>query len=245
MGLTETAFAWEDQEAVEAARDGLRRSLRYPWYDVDSDTLRRLDAVPRTPPPEARDWQWNPTPIWQNRWSWSIAGFWDFVQVLVWIVLGAFLLGMVFVLVRAFLRNETTGSTDSQGARGRTEGIDDAQQLDNLPFAVRRGRIDLLAQARLHYERGEYSDAVIFLFSYQLVQLDKHHLIRLAKGKTNRQYLRELRPRRELFQLVNQTTISFEQAFFGKHVLSRGQFERCWHELDQFHQFTSGMPQAD
>ena len=35
---------------------------------------------------------------------------------------------------------------------------------------------------------------MIYLFSHQLVQLDRHQIIRLAKGKTNRQYLREVGP---------------------------------------------------
>ena len=57
------------------------------------------------------------------------------------------------------------------------------------------GRLDLLAEARRHYQAGNYGAAIVYLFSFQLVQLDQRQIIRLAKGKTNRQYLREVGPR--------------------------------------------------
>ena len=40
---------------------------------------------------------------------------------------------------------------------------------------------------------GDYGMAIIYAYAYQLVELDQHHAIQLRKGKTNRQYLRELR----------------------------------------------------
>jgi hypothetical protein len=73
------------------------------------------------------------------------------------------------------------------------------------------------------------------LFSYQLVALDKRHVIHLAKGKTNRQYLRETRSREPLKNLLQRTMISFEDVFFGHHDLSRERFEESWQSLDEFH----------
>ena len=55
--------------------------------------------------------------------------------------------------------------------------------------------MDLLAEARRHYQAGNYGAAIVYLFSFQLVQLDRRQIIQLAKGKTNRQYLREVGPR--------------------------------------------------
>ena len=71
----------------------------------------------------------------------------------------------------------------------------DADRVEALPFHVRAASGDFLAEARRLYDAGHYSEAIVYLFSYQLVQLDKHHVIRLAKGKTNRQYVRETRQR--------------------------------------------------
>jgi argininosuccinate synthase len=65
--------------------------------------------------------------------------------------------------------------------------------------------------------------------------LDKANRIRLVRGKTNRQYLGELRESPELADLVGQTMIAFEDVFFGERTLTREQFEACYRRLDQFH----------
>jgi hypothetical protein len=105
-----------------------------------------------------------------------------------------------------------------------------------LPFQLKRPTGDFLSEARRLYEAGQYSEAIVYLFSYQLVALDKRHVIHLAKGKTNRQYLRETRSRESLKQILHKTMISFEDVFFGHHELSRERFEESWRELDEFHQ---------
>jgi hypothetical protein len=92
-----------------------------------------------------------------------------------------------------------------------------------------------LAEVRRLYEAGNYDQAVIYFFSFQLVQLDHHQFIRLEKGKTNRQYLRELHAHRSLRGLVEQVMLLFEDVFFGGRQLSRNQFDVCWQRLDEFH----------
>ena len=67
-----------------------------------------------------------------------------------------------------------------------------------------------------------------------LVELDKQGLIRLTKGKTNRQYLREVAAIDELRQILQRTMIAFEDVFFGNKDLTRAAFEECWRELDVF-----------
>ena len=73
----------------------------------------------------------------------------------------------------------------------------------------------LLGQAREYYLAENYDEAIIFLFSYELVELDRRSLIRLAVGKTNRQYLRELGARTALASLLGQTMVAFEDVYFG------------------------------
>jgi hypothetical protein len=99
---------------------------------------------------------------------------------------------------------------------------------------VAAGRLDLLAEARRHYEAGNYGAAIVYLFSFQLVQLDRRQIIRLARGKTNRQYLREVGPRISLRKLVEQTMVAFEDVFFGNRQLRRDRFESCWARLEEF-----------
>ena len=98
------------------------------------------------------------------------------------------------------------------------------------------------AQARTHYEQGNYSEAIIYLFSYELVELDRSALIRLAKGKTNRQYLREAAATRSMKPLLERTMVTFEDVFFGRRTLDRSGFEACWKQLDEFQSLLAGVP---
>jgi hypothetical protein len=117
-----------------------------------------------------------------------------------------------------------------------SHGATEADRIESLPFHIARPQTNLLAEARRHYLAGDYGEAMIYLFSYKLVQLDKSHFIRLARGKTNRQYLGELRRSLPLWRILYSAMVAFEDVFFGHHPLSRERFEACWNRLDEFHQ---------
>ena len=97
----------------------------------------------------------------------------------------------------------------------------------------------MLGEARRHYREGNYSEAIIYLFSHELVELDRFALIRIAKGKTNRQYLRELGPSPPLRPPLELTMTAFEDVFFGRRALDRAGFEACWNQLPVFEQLLS------
>jgi hypothetical protein len=135
------------------------------------------------------------------------------------------------LLIRAFLKREATGDD----SRKRTDvDAGEPDRVDALPFQVRRPQGDLLEEARRHYASGNYDEAIIYFYSFLLVELDKGQLIRLARGKTNRQYLREIRRQPLLFELLETTMIAFEDVFFGRHSLGRDRFESCFHRLGEF-----------
>ena len=224
-----------DPWAVQAARDGLRETNNYPWYDAEEDNLRQLEFEPPTPPPEARDWELN-LPQWQTQqrnWNWNI-GFWEGIQWVVWAILVIFLVVSIGLLIRVMWQHDRMPGQIS-AAMQQDALAREAEQIENLPFPVERPKSDLLGEARHNYELGNYGEAIVYLFSYQLVHLDKHQLIRLAKGKTNRQYLRELRDRQGVRGMLRQTMIVFEEFFFGDHVIEKNRFEACWRRLDDFH----------
>jgi len=151
------------------------------------------------------------------------------VKLLAWTVLAIALGTLVYLLLRAFLAREPAESRPTQ-----LPDDGDAARIQSLPFPVAAGAIDLLAEARRHYQAGNYGAAIVYLFSFQLVQLDRRQIIRLAKGKTNRQYLREVGARAGLLQLIEPTMVAFEDVFFGNRTLERQRFESCWSRLDEF-----------
>ena len=223
----------EQDDPVRSTKDVLARGGRFPWYDRANDDVRRLNMVPRESDSQ-RDVTWTgttTTPAAAPRRMPRFSLFGGFLQWLGITVL-VLLLGVIaYLIATSFLKDETS---ESVAVRKVVESRRDADRVEALPFHVRAASGDFLAEARRLYDAGRYSDAIVYLFSHQLVQLDKHHVIRLAKGKTNRQYVREARHRPLLRSVLETTMVAFEDAFFGHKTLSRETFERSWDRLNEF-----------
>lgn len=233
-----------ENDPVELGREALAGSGRFPWYDRRQDDVRRLNAVPRKPVPNRGDkWASQPaspaatttSPGWNFDWFGPVLQ-WTGLTVLV------LLLGLIAYLVATSLLSEEV--SESAALRKIVETRRDADRVEALPFHVRAASGDFLAEARRLYQAGQYSEAIVYLFSWELVQLDKHHVIRLTKGKTNRQYLREARHRPSLAAVLNQTMLAFEDAFFGRKVLSREAFEQAWSQVTGFQAELQNLEQA-
>lgn len=223
-GGAAVAAEQSDSAAIEQGREALSGSRRFPWYDGDKDAVRRVRvSVPLNSP----QFNTKPRPT-GGRWNFS------WLELVMWTFVLAVFAGLAYLLVRAYLdREDHAASMPSAAARA---ALDDALRIEALPFRVRSGPWGLLDEARRHYEQGDFRQAIVYLFSYQLVEMDKRQIIRLAKGKTNRQYLRETRRRPLLESLVAQTMVVFEDVFFGDYPLDRGRFESCWLRLGEFEQ---------
>src|SRR5207253_2223269 len=142
------------------------------------------------------------------------------------------LLGLIaYLIATSFLKEEVS---EFASVRKVIESRRDADRVEALPFHVRAATGDFLAEASRLYQAGKYSEAIIYLFSFELVELDRHHVIRLAKGKTNRQYVREARGRPLLRAVLETTMVAFEEAFFGNKTLPRELFERSWTRVNEF-----------
>ena len=157
------------------------------------------------------------------------------MKILWWAIIVLIVVGLVVLVV--FAVRYLSSSSAARGGEGEDDAAlkSEVDRIENLPFRIKRPFSDLLSAARRAYEAGNYNEAIVYLFSYQLVHLDKRRLIRLSKGKTNRQYVRELRTREEISSLIVQSMLAFEEVFFGNHSLSRPRFEDCWNRLDEFH----------
>jgi len=208
------AIAAVPSDSVQAGRDVFEQG-RYPWYDAERDALR-----PLTLPPSR-----------VNREPFQFDG--SFLRYLAWAVLAAALAMLVAFIVYA-VRNRTKQPLSSKKAAPAHRAA-----VESLPFMTDRSQGDLLGEARRHYQQGNFSEAIIYLFSYQLVELDRFALIRLAKGKTNRQYLRELGKSPPLRPPLEMTMTAFEEVFFGRRALDRAGFEACWSQLPLFEQLIS------
>lgn len=235
-------------EAVARGREALdhRWSGSYPWYDAEADEVRPIEI---SKPPRLKDCKGRcsargsgdgPARRGESKdWDlgWDLGGFSPVVAEIMkwmfWLAVAAILLLVVFFLIRTYARGDLRWA---KAKRQPKSDSDEARRIEALPFPVRAAQSDFLAEARRLYQQGQYGEAVKYLFSYQLVQLDKHRVVRLTRGKTNRQYLREIhrRGRRGLVGLFEQTMLAFEDFFFGNHPIDQMRFEACWSRLGEF-----------
>jgi len=223
-----TLGATDPNESVVAGRDSLDRWWwsEYPWYDSSADGVRRIDLA------EPWFWDWD----WLDNFDWS--GLFppfpsSLFEWLAWIAILAILVWLTWLLVRAY-RSGRRSRVALATRIAKLSDTDQRERIEALPFPVKVTQLDLLAEARRHYRQGDYGEAIKYLFSHQLVQLDKHQLIRLTRGKTNRQYLRELGRHASIRRLLERTMVTFEDFFFGNHLIERERFEWCWTRLEQF-----------
>jgi hypothetical protein len=209
LALRPAFGAAEDGDPVEAGREALDGWWGYPWYDKAADDFRPLDLRP----PTQYDWQLA-----------DLSGLEVFAWAAILTLLALLIVWLVYLLVR----------TDPVKHAARpASGNRPDNRVESLPFPLECPVGDLLAEARRRYEQGDYAGAMIYLYSHVLVQLDRQHVIRLARGKTNRQYLRETAAQPDVRTMLEPLMLSFEDVFFGRRPLDRARFESCWRQLDR------------
>lgn len=221
------------EQAVEGGREALQSMKLMPWYDPTKDELKPLrlgrERVEEYPVDPGQGFEFDlPT--------WLVDIFGDLIRVVGYVLLFALLALVVYLIIRAYL---LTKGLSKKGKRKASQGLElsaDIDRIENLPFELEAPRGDLLEEARRRYEMGDYRNAIIYLYSYQLIRLDEHQFIKLTLGKTNRQYLREVRQMPPLARILEQTMVTFEDVFFGQYKIGREAFESCWQNLSSFHQ---------
>lgn len=162
--------------------------------------------------------------------KWNFGTFLGGLSILAWALIGLVIAAVVGLLFWAFLRMQPNVPIEDDPLRRRSM----ADSIKHLPFEMDSESGDFRLAAHNGYLAGDYRKAMIYLFSHVLVSLDQKGHIRLRKGKTNRQYLRELRSYRPLANFYQRVMVPFEATFFGDHELGKQEFESCWNQLDQF-----------
>ena len=210
----------EPAAAVDAARDSFGPA---DWYDAENDEFRPVEL--KAPRPSRQGGSWGIT-------------FGGWLRFAAWLLF-ALLLGLVaWLIVRAFLNRENQQLTmlDELDLR-RTKP--DITRVEELPLILSTPPEDYLSAAHRYYQRGEYGPAILYLFSHQLLELDRGHWLYLVKGKTNRQYLREVSraaaaAREELAAILEGTVLLFEEVYFGKRIPPREAIDQAWRQIDRF-----------
>ncbi len=208
------------EAAIESTRESMDSSWDYPWYDAEQDRLRRISLPSQ--------WDWWPnlnTNMSRPNLSWF--------KYVMWSLVVAVFAACVYFAWKYYRARFAEASVPRE-QQAAPAGREDSARVEDLPFELSATGDNLRELAAYHYQQEKFGAAAMYLFSHQLFELDRQQLIQLRKGKTNRQYLRELLPHARLRKLLEQTMVVFEDSFFGNHRLSRERFESCWRELHEF-----------
>lgn len=232
-------------QPVEQGREALANIPQANWYDSESDGVRTIPVpretkMPDTRPGTAKKKAAAPAPAAPGTWNWPNLGGMSLASIFMYSIL-IIVLGLItYLIYRAIGAGGATASSSYAPEQLEDEKSRQVDRVEHLPFEVKKKDGNLLDEARRCYESGNFNEAIVYLFSFQLLELDKGHIIRLAKGKTNGQYLREAGRNRDLRKILQGTMNAFEDVFFGNRTLTRDRFERCWNQLTQFNQHLAG-----
>lgn len=257
--------------APQAADDLVTESLEsmgsLPWYDRESRQVNPVDVAPRLDDSVNRDSRWVPKPKKAKKASRSSNNFttgntgntgpasyplflqWifaNFSTIIGWVLFAISLVALITMLVFLVMRMEPTEdiktATSSSGDSEPT--AEELAKLEHLPIEVATNQGNLLERADQLRQTGRLGEAIIYLFSQRLLQLDRCHAIRLSRGKTNQQYLRELRGRADLQGVMQRTVASFERSFFGGYSLTTEEYDRIRNEQASFDAFLAASREA-
>lgn len=224
VGPPSFACAQTDLSDPDQATEAVGKALGSPnWYDRAADDFRPIRVkAPKLPSSSG----------FPNFWFWG--EIWRF---LFWTLLFVLLAVIAYYAVRAFLAREASQAVDLEETQERRPG--DITRVEELPVALATSPDDYLFEAQRRYRQGDFGMAIVYLFSHQLLQLDRRHWLRLVKGKTNRAYLREVRRASapaapELAAITEQTMLLFEEVYFGKRLPPQGEIDAAWGRIDRF-----------
>jgi len=215
---------------VEDSADAAKAALReggFPWYDPDTDRVKpiwtpkrpwlkwigdRLEIMAKAVDKFWRRFHFGGTP--------GLAGAGELPMTA---VLLAALLAFVVVLIALWSRREYTAADRS----GDPSSVGREARLSDLPEGVRPGSSDPWSEALRRRAAGDLGGAVVCLFAYQLLTLDQMGLIRLAPGRTGRQYVQKIHQAR-MVDSLEATLALFEDVYYGRKLPTLEAFEAVW-----------------
>ena len=115
----------DPDRSIEAGREALDQWGRYPWYDAETDSVRQINFPDSGDVEVLVDVAEGPT--------FTLVGGMG-LQVLGWLVIGALLVGLAYLLIRAYLMWRPPPRRAAGDARARRDG---RSPVGRLPRRVR------------------------------------------------------------------------------------------------------------
>ena len=215
--------AWEAQDVNESYEKGLRE-IKQPWLSRDGMSVEYVPLRPIDPEEEKAREPETPAAL-------PAINLESFFENFYWVCVVLFAILALAVLAYAS-RLVYIRARDARDLEEEPETR--ARRLETLAPEARDRYDDLLAAATDAYARGDYRAAIIFYFSWLLVEMDKRGFVLLDKGKTNLEYWSELEGTGALRDIYRAVMRRFESVYFGGMAISQEVFDRVWTLRDSF-----------
>jgi hypothetical protein len=216
--------------------DPVKPALRegsYPWYDPDTDRVKPIWRA-------KRPWQkWigqrlenlaKAVEKFLSRFRFGrLSGGGVSGELIMTTVFLAALIAFLVVLVGLWSRRGLSAADRS----GDGSVIGRSARLADLPEGVRPGSGDPWSEALRRRAAGDLGGAIVCLFAYQLLTLDKLGLIRLAPGRTGRQYVQTIHDP-QFVDSLEATLGLFEDVYYGRKLPTLEAFEAVWRRAQVF-----------
>ncbi len=218
-GTTLTTYAaTSDAQAVADGKMALQRAQRFPWYDRVNDSVRPVELPEPEelrPPKQPVDANWLRPVVWS----------------LLIVAAAGLLLAVAIGLTKWRRANSAPVKTARRAHIEQLGFLDDDMPGDYLQLCLRESRA------------GRFERAIVYLYAHLLTELNERQLVRLARGKTNRQYLREVADPavRAAMEVIVE---AFEDAYFGHHPIEAARFEGCWQQWQTIKAMIDPVPAA-
>ncbi len=228
------------------------------WFDAEEGKIRPIELSDTRDDTDNRDSRWlvkpakpKPRPATPTKPAVANGSWWNglsFVNLLGWLLLMCLIGALVGLLMYVFANSSFDFRPDALSqsvVHARTLDEQTKQRIAELPAELRDTSVNPRSELERLMDAGDFDRAIIFLYGHQLLMLDRAGCLRLSRWKTNKQYVRESKQSHvRIGDQLNETVDAFERSYFGKHSLSREQFEGLWQNNLQIEQALSGKGAA-
>ncbi|MBQ8363659.1 MAG: DUF4129 domain-containing protein, partial [Thermoguttaceae bacterium] len=221
FGNERVVFAVAAESAEDAAWEKAATKEKTPWRSESGD------AAFLPPRPERA-----PAPIRSERSApRSLEGLRTVAEILFWTLVGAAVLALVGAIFWA-LRQTALGGVGKEKEKKARQ--DRERRLEALAPEARERVDDLGTAAENALAAGDLRLALVYFFSWLIVESDKRGLLRARRGKTNREYWLELAVNPGVRTIYKATMDAFERVYFGGQTISQAEFDDVWRLREPF-----------
>jgi hypothetical protein len=188
----------------------------------DGASLNRLDEVLRDPRFQYAEFTPTPVPEMPDTPQVNLPPAADVsgLAQIILLVAGVIVVALVFVYFARSLQVQSAEAEPDVSADPTTST--DAQT-----------RADETAQSQ------DYRSAIRYMYLASLLMLDERGVIHYDSSLTNREHLRHLRDKPQVYEILRRVINAFEEVWYGYHPIDEAYYQRFRQQVDELHRIVA------